>query len=190
MVYGLLRALPGARALWPPSSAFLSANLTPASGCQDHTTSPSASTPFVIGASASTASRPAAVTIATRPSVGRDQITILLVQIAVKGFSDKSKIIFEIQNPSFRGSSRRSGLWPSCWRESPESIATSWGYGFRACRLRSAIADRRRIRERRVGRARLLLGCRTALLFAVRRSERAVPSAASVSRHRAVTRIG
>src|ERR1700693_1708787 len=43
MVYGLLRALPGARALWPPSSARLSANLTPASGCQDHTTSPSAS---------------------------------------------------------------------------------------------------------------------------------------------------
>jgi len=29
-----------------------------------------------------------------------------------------------------------------------------------------------------------------ALLFAVRRSERAVPSAASVVRHRAVTRIG
>jgi hypothetical protein len=50
-----------------------SANLTPASGRQDHTTSPSAS-----GAlrrcvpSASTASRPAFVTIASRPSVGRD----------------------------------------------------------------------------------------------------------------------
>src|SRR5450631_3388972 len=42
-------------------------NLTPASGCQDHTTSPSASAPFVIGASASTASRPANVTIAYRP---------------------------------------------------------------------------------------------------------------------------
>src|SRR2546429_7151014 len=55
---GLLRALPGDRALLPPSSAdmFLSkpgwadlnsANLTPASGRQDHTTSPSAATSLV-----------------------------------------------------------------------------------------------------------------------------------------------
>jgi hypothetical protein len=44
---GLLRALPGDRALLPPSLADRSANLTPASGCQDHTTSPSAATPFV-----------------------------------------------------------------------------------------------------------------------------------------------
>src|SRR6202165_3167364 len=45
------------------------ANLTPASGRQDHTSSPSASAPFVIGASASTASRPAFVTIMIRPSL-------------------------------------------------------------------------------------------------------------------------
>ncbi|SHK00398.1 hypothetical protein SAMN05444159_2153 [Bradyrhizobium lablabi] len=46
--YGLLRALPGDRALLPPSPAELSsANLTPASGCQDHTTSPSALALFV-----------------------------------------------------------------------------------------------------------------------------------------------
>ena len=38
---------PVSRALLPPSPARLSANLTPASGCQDHTTSPSASAPFV-----------------------------------------------------------------------------------------------------------------------------------------------
>jgi hypothetical protein len=38
-----------------------SANLTPAPGCRDHTFSPSASTPFVIGASAPAASGPAAV---------------------------------------------------------------------------------------------------------------------------------
>ena len=69
---GLFRALPGDRALLPPSSADVAANLTPASGCQDHTTSPYASAPFVIGASASTASRPASVTIANRPSVRRD----------------------------------------------------------------------------------------------------------------------
>jgi hypothetical protein len=39
---GFLRALPGDRACLPPSPADHSANLTPASGCQDHTTSPSA----------------------------------------------------------------------------------------------------------------------------------------------------
>jgi hypothetical protein len=52
MVYGLLRALPGDRALLPPSSlrSLLLKNLTPASRRQDHTTSPSASAPFVKGA--------------------------------------------------------------------------------------------------------------------------------------------
>jgi hypothetical protein len=41
MVYGLYRALPGARALWPPSPlrSLLLKNLTPASRCQDHTSS-------------------------------------------------------------------------------------------------------------------------------------------------------
>jgi len=44
VVYGLLRALPGDRAFLPPSPAktLLLANLTPASGRQDHTASPSA----------------------------------------------------------------------------------------------------------------------------------------------------
>ncbi len=40
---GFLRALPGDRACLPPSSADQPANLTPASGRQDHTTSPSTS---------------------------------------------------------------------------------------------------------------------------------------------------
>jgi hypothetical protein len=48
---GFLRALPGDRACLPPSPADIaSANLTPASGRQDHTTSPSASSAFVKGA--------------------------------------------------------------------------------------------------------------------------------------------
>ena len=61
--YGFLRALPGDRACLSPSPARSSAsqNLTPASGCQDHTTSPSAqhhsSRAFVLCADASTASR-------------------------------------------------------------------------------------------------------------------------------------
>ena len=43
MVYGLFRALPGDRACLPPSLAGCPANLTPASGRQDHTALPSAS---------------------------------------------------------------------------------------------------------------------------------------------------
>jgi hypothetical protein len=45
--YSLYRALPGDRAFLPPSSlrSLLLKNLMPASGHQDHTTSPSASTP-------------------------------------------------------------------------------------------------------------------------------------------------
>ena len=51
MVYGLLRALPGDRAFLPPSSprSLLPGNLMPASGHQDHTTSPSASSAVVYG---------------------------------------------------------------------------------------------------------------------------------------------
>jgi hypothetical protein len=47
--YDLFRALPGDRACLPPSPlrSLLLKNLTPASGRQDHTTSPSASAPFV-----------------------------------------------------------------------------------------------------------------------------------------------
>jgi hypothetical protein len=69
-LYGLLRALPGERAFLPPSSlrSLLLRNLTPASRCQDHTSSPSASAPFVKGTSAATASHPALLTIAKRPS--------------------------------------------------------------------------------------------------------------------------
>src|SRR3954471_18338735 len=49
---------------------FVSADLTPASRRQDHTTSPSALVPFVSDTSASIASRPASVTIAIRPFGG------------------------------------------------------------------------------------------------------------------------
>ena len=48
-------------------------NLTPASRCQDHTASPSASSAFVKGTSASTASRPALLTMRNAPLVGRDR---------------------------------------------------------------------------------------------------------------------
>src|SRR6476620_2973790 len=60
--YGLLRALPGDHACLTPSPARLLADLTPALGRQNHTTSPYAPAPFVKGAAASTASRPTTVT--------------------------------------------------------------------------------------------------------------------------------
>jgi hypothetical protein len=64
---------PANRAFLPPSPAEMtSANLTPASGCQDHTTSPSASGASSVAPSASTAPHPAFVTIANAPFVGRD----------------------------------------------------------------------------------------------------------------------
>src|SRR5438876_6895057 len=44
---GFLRALPGDQACLTPSSALLLADLTPASGRQNHTTSPSAAARFV-----------------------------------------------------------------------------------------------------------------------------------------------
>src|ERR1700688_112687 len=76
---GFLRALPGDRALLPPSLARIAPrNLTPTSGRQDHTTSPSASVPFVSDTAPSTASRPASVTIAIRPSEGWDLLGVLL----------------------------------------------------------------------------------------------------------------
>src|SRR5260370_24806955 len=100
---------PRDQALLPPSSAeqgFVtarlgrrnSANLTPASGRQDHTILPSAATSLVSvlliahgfkepalrsdreqNAAASTASRPASVTIAIRPSMGRDNTGIEVI---------------------------------------------------------------------------------------------------------------
>jgi hypothetical protein len=67
----LPRALPGDQDLLTPSlDGQESASLTPTSRRQDHTLSPSASAPFVKGASTSTASRPAFVTIASRPLSG------------------------------------------------------------------------------------------------------------------------
>jgi hypothetical protein len=68
MVYGLFRALPGDQVFLTPSPAEKnSADLTPTRRRQDHTPSPSAFAPFVKGASTSTASRSASVTIASRP---------------------------------------------------------------------------------------------------------------------------
>jgi hypothetical protein len=82
---GLFRALPGDRAFLSPSSADTSANLTPASRRQDHTTSPSALALFVKSAAASIASNPASVTIAIRPSRGWTARMMKLICLKRKG---------------------------------------------------------------------------------------------------------
>src|SRR5260370_2930706 len=73
-LYGLYRALPGERLFClrrhpghePPG------NLTPAPRRQDHTSSPYASAPFVVGTSTSTATLPTFVTRPTPLFLGRD----------------------------------------------------------------------------------------------------------------------
>src|SRR5882672_8458515 len=97
----------------PGRADLNSANLTPASGRQDHTTSPSAATSFVSSpfdrsrafrqpalpsrcapdAAASTASHPASLTIRIRPSVGRDTRVLNVIWGAweQKYFSENQK---------------------------------------------------------------------------------------------------
>src|SRR6266404_3694517 len=73
---GFLRALLGDRACLPPSPASLLANLTPASGRQDHTTSPSANaTPRQERRSRPPHLAPRFVTIASAPP--RDETVTL-----------------------------------------------------------------------------------------------------------------
>src|ERR1700688_4580729 len=60
-------------------------NLTPASRRQDHTTSPSAKSALSsLAPSASTASHPASVTIAIRPSVGETARVLKLIWVRRK----------------------------------------------------------------------------------------------------------
>jgi hypothetical protein len=72
MVYGLYRALPGEPGfLATVICGIASTDLTPASGCQDHTTSPSASSALVRSAiGVHRIPPPTSVTIAKRPSSG------------------------------------------------------------------------------------------------------------------------
>jgi hypothetical protein len=126
---GFLRALPGDRAFLSPSSADNSANLTPASRRQDHTTSPSASSALVFSAAASTASRPTSVTIAKRPlCVGRDNKsyssdlgfgkTEIFLQMGLDRFSPTSPADLPV------GQNQSQGLTMSVHRHRPEVTGT------------------------------------------------------------------
>jgi hypothetical protein len=145
--YDLFRALPGDRALLPPSPADMvlskpgradltSANLTPASGRQDHTTSPYATTSLVRSlcdrsqavkpalrsrraqnAAASTASNPASVTIAIRPSSGVDEsgLKVFLPGGKGKNFSNRG---WTLICPTGCFARKR----PSCGQRLPSSV--------------------------------------------------------------------
>jgi hypothetical protein len=78
--YSLLRALPGEPGLFATvAGGIASTGLTPASGCQDHTTSLSASGAFVSAPSASIASCPAFVTLRNAPQMEQDREDIGLI---------------------------------------------------------------------------------------------------------------
>jgi hypothetical protein len=73
--YGLLRALPGEPGFFAtvvPKKLSLPRNLTPASGCQDHTTSPSASVTLVLSDFGVHRIPPRVDDVGQRPLVGRD----------------------------------------------------------------------------------------------------------------------
>ena len=77
MVYSLLRALPGEPGLFATvASGMASTGLTPASGCQDHTTSPSASDAFVFCTLRVHRIPFRVIDVAQRPSVERDNTDI------------------------------------------------------------------------------------------------------------------
>src|SRR5260370_22971873 len=136
---GFLRAVPGVRILGchrhrrimvcqSPVGMTRLRKFSTSNGCQDHTTSPSASAPFVSapefahgvdpalripcapGAAASTASRPASVTIASRPSGGETVRLIELILASVKAeyFSNRGWTGFaDLPDGQFAG----EGFW-------------------------------------------------------------------------------
>src|SRR6516165_7683318 len=97
MVDGLFQALPGDRALLSPSQATMRsivANLTPASGRQDHMALPYVAGAFVSCSVTSTASRPAFVTIAKRPFCrNRTILALLLFYQIVNPNSENQKLM-------------------------------------------------------------------------------------------------
>ena len=79
--YGLLRALPGDQALLSPSPALLLADLAPASGRQNHTTSPSAAAHFVKRTARVHRIPPRVRDVRTPLCLGRDGQPILLIWV-------------------------------------------------------------------------------------------------------------
>ena len=131
---GFLRALPGDRALLSPSSprSLLLKNLTPASGRQDHTPSPSASSIVRLACRCvHRIPRPTFVTIAKRPSLrgaGRGELVAVIcpsaqgksvaAQMRRIGTTGKSRRVCRVMSsPPFRvpdaapSARSRASLW-------------------------------------------------------------------------------
>src|SRR3981189_785323 len=79
MVLRLTSRSPRRSGFLSPSSALLLADLTPASGRQNHTTSPSASAPFVTRTARVHRIPPHVGNVRNAPQMGRDQIAIVLI---------------------------------------------------------------------------------------------------------------
>jgi hypothetical protein len=135
---GFLRALPGDRALLPPSPprSLLPRNLTPASGRQDHTTSPSASQRSrQVRNLRPSHPAPTSVTIAKRPSVWdgmarkREVIWVRRERKYFRkgGWTGKSLFCFLVN------AALSTLVIPGCatWRR-PGIHTPRGGYGFRA----------------------------------------------------------
>src|SRR6476620_934683 len=82
--YGVLRDLPGDQACLTPSSALLIADLTPASGRQNHTTWPYANSAVVFGTARVHRIPPRVDDVGQRPSVGRDGEDIEVIWVGRK----------------------------------------------------------------------------------------------------------
>ena len=83
---------------------------------------------------------PRFVTLRNAPLSGRDLMTILQVQIAVKHYFRKTENNLRNAEPVIPGL-EPAGRPAARWRESPESTTTTGGYGFRACAKRASRND-------------------------------------------------
>ena len=134
MVYGLLRALPGDRAFLSPSLAEIySADLTPASGRQDHTTSPSASRrPRLWRRPRPPHPAPTFVTMANAPLPGQDggsrrtDLPDGLSEIFLQKGLDRKQPDGQITLSGFKKSPSTSLSLPNCSKPLYDGSTTKW----------------------------------------------------------------
>src|ERR1700722_6020257 len=127
MVYGYSVLSPVLRAFWPPSSlrSLLLKNLTPASGCQDHTAlHVRFKRPRQKHYPRPPHPAPRFVTLRNAPLSGRDQITIVRVQIAVKRYFCKTENNLRNSEPAIPG--REPAIYTDYFRILASALIASW----------------------------------------------------------------
>jgi hypothetical protein len=163
---GFLRALPGDRAFLSPSLADTSANLTPASRRQDHTTSPSARRALSSEAPlASTASRPAF----------RDDRDTPLEWGGTARY--KSDLVF-----------RKTGIFFQTGLDNPNHVDPAHEIGFYA-QIRRDARGRLAARMEPAGRRNEAIGC-TATQFLINSPRLALSSKPAIFRRGLGSRLG